>query len=520
MVIETLIFKEIGLLPELFLGVSLIYLVLHGTFLSVSKNYPLLQISNLYLSVLVLSMVCFLLVNDSLEALDSSIFNNTVVTDYLGYSSKLLLGISCIFCLLIIQQYVLDQKQNNFEYILLFLFAILGIFLLCSSNDLITAYLAIELQSLAFYVLAAFKKNSTFSADAGLKYFILGAFSSSLFLFGSSIIYGVTGTTNFEDFKDLFFGISPGHTSLVSGLNEGNVPIYFEAPFDTSLLNFALVFILASLFFKLALAPFHLWSPDVYEGSLSSSTFFFAVVPKLGIFVLMLRIFYYSFYCFIDNWRYYVVIIAILSIVIGSFVGLEQRKLKSLLAYSSISHMGYSLLAFTTGTFEGIQMLLCYLIIYMCSGLCIWSIFLLTRLKLGYVQKQNKDLTDFVLLSKSNKTLAIFLTTVLLSVAGFPPMIGFLVKIGVFLASIESSMYFIALISILCSVISTFYYIRIVKILFFEKVLVGKLYYPIKTQRAVIVTLLFYFLLFLFINPTLLYLFSQKISLVSVINIY
>jgi len=465
-------------------------------------------------------MVCFLLVNDSLEALDSSIFNNTVVTDYLGYSSKLLLGISCIFCLLIIQQYVLDQKQNNFEYILLFLFAILGIFLLCSSNDLITAYLAIELQSLAFYVLAAFKKNSTFSADAGLKYFILGAFSSSLFLFGSSIIYGVTGTTNFEDFKDLFFGISPGHTSLVSGLNEGNVPIYFEAPFDTSLLNFALVFILASLFFKLALAPFHLWSPDVYEGSLSSSTFFFAVVPKLGIFVLMLRIFYYSFYCFIDNWRYYVVIIAILSIVIGSFVGLEQRKLKSLLADSSISHMGYSLLAFTTGTFEGIQMLLCYLIIYMCSGLCIWSIFLLTRLKLGYVQKQNKDLTDFVLLSKSNKTLAIFLTTVLLSVAGFPPMIGFLVKIGVFLASIESSMYFIALISILCSVISTFYYIRIVKILFFEKVLVGKLYYPIKTQRAVIVTLLFYLLLFLFINPTLLYLFSQKISLVSVINIY
>jgi len=411
-------------------------------------------------------------------------------------------------------------EAEQFRIYLAFLFAILGIFLLCSSNDLITAYLAIELQSLAFYVLAAFKKNSTFSADAGLMYFILGAFSSSLFLFGSSIIYGVTGTTNFEDFKDLFFGISPGHTSLVSGLNEGNVPIYFEAPFDTSLLNFALVFILASLFFKLALAPFHLWSPDVYEGSLSSSTFFFAVVPKLGIFVLMLRIFYYSFYCFIDNWRYYVVIIAILSIVIGSFVGLEQRKLKSLLAYSSISHMGYSLLAFTTGTFEGIQMLLCYLIIYMCSGLCIWSIFLLTRLKLGYVQKQNKDLTDFVLLSKSNKTLAIFLTTVLLSVAGFPPMIGFLVKIGVFLASIESSMYFIALISILCSVISTFYYIRIVKILFFEKVLVGKLYYPIKTQRAVIVTLLFYLLLFLFINPTLLYLFSQKISLVSVINIY
>jgi NADH-quinone oxidoreductase subunit N len=281
MVIETLIFKEIGLLPELFLGISLIYLTLHGTFLSVSKNYPLLQISNLYLSVLVLSMVCFLLMNDGLEVLDSSIFNNTVVTDYLGYSSKLLLGVSCIFCLLIIQRYVVDQKQNNFEYILLFLFAILGIFLLCSSNDLITAYLAIELQSLAFYVLAAFKKNSTFSADAGLKYFILGAFSSSLFLFGSSIIYGVTGTTNFEDFKDLFFGLFPGGQILLGfDLNKESVPVHFEIPFDASLLNFALVFILASLFFKLALAPFHLWSPDVYEGSLSSSTFFFCSNTK------------------------------------------------------------------------------------------------------------------------------------------------------------------------------------------------------------------------------------------------
>lgn len=520
MAIETLIFKEIGLLPELFLGISLIYLVLHGTFLSVSKNYPLLQVSNLYLSVLILFMVCFLLLNDGLEVLDYSIFNNTVVNDYLSYSSKFLIGISCIFCLLMIQQYIVDQKLNHFEYILIFLFAILGIFLLCSSNDLITAYLAIELQSLAFYVLAAFKKNSTFSVDAGLKYFILGAFSSSLFLFGASIIYGITGTTNFEDFKDLFFCIFPGNFEVFPKLTGHQVNVFFDAPFDVSLLNFALVFILVSLFFKLALAPFHLWSPDVYEGSLSSSTFFFAVIPKLGIFVLLIRIFYYSFYGFIDNWRYYVVIISILTVVVGSFVGLEQRKLKSLLAYSSISHMGYALISFTTGTFEGIQMLFCYLIIYMCSGLCIWSIFLLTRLKNNNVQKHNKDLTDFVLLSKSNKILAIFLATVLLSVAGFPPMIGFLVKIGIFLASIEASMYFVALVSILCSVISTFYYIRIVKILFFEKVLVGKLYYPITTQRAAVVALLFYLLIFLFINPTLLYLFSHKISLISVVNVY
>ncbi len=529
MTIETLIFKEIGLLPELFLGISLIYLVLHGTFLSVSKKYPLIQSSNLYLSILILLMVCFLLYNDNLEVLDHSIFNNSVANDYLSYASKFMLGISCIICLMMIQQYTIDQKINHFEYILIFLFAILGILLLCSSNDLITAYLAIELQSLAFYVLAAFKKDSTFSVDAGLKYFILGAFSSSLLLFGFSIVYGVTGTTNFEDFKDLFFSVYPGNTfdyvkdsALLNVTNPMDYQdnLYFSTSFDASLLNFALVFILVSLFFKLALAPFHLWSPDVYEGSLSSSTFFFAVIPKLGIFVLLLRIFYYSFYGFIDSWRYYVVIVAILSIIIGSFVGLEQRKLKSLLAYSSISHMGYSLIAFSTGTFEGIQMLLSYLIIYMCSGLCIWSIFLLTRLKNNTEKKQNKDLTDLVLLSKSNKMLAIFLATVLLSIAGFPPMIGFLVKIGVFLASIEASMYFVALISILCSVVSTFYYIRLVKILFFEKVLVGKLYYPIAVQRSVVVVFLFYLFLFLFINPSLLYLFSQKISLISVINVY
>ena len=291
---------------------------------------------------------------------------------------------------------------------------------------------------------------------------------------------------------------------------------FFLEPFNIRLLQFSLIFIIVSLFFKLALAPFHLWSPDVYEGSPTSSTFFFAVISKLGIFVLLLRIFYYSFYGFIDNWRHYIVLIAVLSVIVGSFGGIEQRKLKTLLAYSSISHIGYTLLAFTTGTFEGFQMLFCYLIIYMLSGLCIWSIFLLTRLKNLYKAKQNKDLADLVLLKKSNQILAFIFAIVLLSIAGFPPMIGFFVKMGVFLVTIEASLYFVALISILCSVISTFYYIRIVKILYFEKVLVGRLYYPITTSKVLIVIFPFYLLLFLFVNPTALYLFSYKLSLLFI----
>jgi len=481
--IETLLFKEIIILPELFLGISLVYLVLHSTFLAVRKNYPLIQTSILYLGVLVLFLSCLLVLNDGLDVLEQSVLNDTIVNDYVSFFSKLVIGSLSLFCLLMIQPYLINQKINQFEYILLILFAVLGLFLLCSSNDLLTAYLAIELQSLAFYVLASFKRNSTYSVDAGIKYFILGAFSSSLFLFGSSLLYGVTGTINFEEFKDLYVNVSPGNNADLSNI---------------SLVQFGLVFILISLLFKLAIAPFHTWAPDVYEGSPSASTFFFAVVPKLAIFVLLLRIFYYSFFGFFESWRYFIVIVIVLSIIVGSFGGIEQRKLKSLLVYSSISHMGYALIAFSAGTFESIQMLFCYLVVYSFSGLCVWSIFVLTRLKNNHLHKQNKDLTDLVSLGKSNYMLAIFFTTVLFSVAGFPPMIGFLVKISVFLTAIESSMFFVVLISILCSVIGTFYYIRLIKILYFEKVLVGKLYYPIQAQSSILISFLFFSFLFLF----------------------
>jgi NADH:ubiquinone oxidoreductase subunit 2 (subunit N) len=458
------------------------------------------------------------------------------------------------------QPYILSQKINNFEYFLLILFALLGLFLLCSSNDFLTAYLAIELQSLSFYVLAAFKKNSTFSVDAGIKYFILGAFASSLFLFGSSILYGVTGSICFEDLRDLFFCVESevvrdpnvDLSEILSQLDESVIREVWSDPrfviegsslseqanyivefaelieleankrgigiisveeFDSNLIKFALIFILIGLFFKLTVAPFHTWAPDVYEGSPTSSTFFFSVVPKLAIFVLLIRIFYYSFYEFLDSWRHIIVLVTIFSIIVGSFGGLEQKKLKSLLVYSTISHMGYSLIAFSSGTFESIQLLISYLIVYSFSGLCVWSIFISTRLKNNYFQKQNKDLTDLILLGKSNYMLAIFFTTVLFSIAGFPPMIGFLVKMGIFLTALESAMYFVALISILCSVVGTFYYIRLIKILYFEKVLVGKLYYPINFQNSIIITSLFFLFLFLFINPTLLFLISHKFSL-------
>ena len=220
MTVEILLFKEILIFPELFLGISLVFLILYGTFLSLNKTFPIIQNSFSYLGILVLLMTFFLIINDNLVIKELSIFNNTIINDFLGLFSKTLICFLSIFCLLFIQIYLFDQKINHFEYVLLIMFSLLGLLLLCSSNDLITAYLAIELQSLAFYVLAASRKNSTFSVDSGLKYFILGAFSSSLFLFGSSLLYGLSGTVNLEDFKDLFFWIFPGVFASLLNLEE------------------------------------------------------------------------------------------------------------------------------------------------------------------------------------------------------------------------------------------------------------------------------------------------------------
>lgn len=512
-----LLFKEIQLLPEIFLGISIIYLIIHGTFISVNTKYLLIQNAVLYLSVLVIVLFCLLLINNVVEYNGFQVFNGTIAIDYLSFSSKIWIAIMSIFCFLMIQRYINIQKINYFEYSIIILFALLGILFICSANDLITAYLSIELQSLSFYIMASMKKDSAFSVDAGLKYFILGAFSSSLFLFGSSILYGISGTTNFEDLKNLFFLVHLNSNNIDGFIDYTFVKHLF---FNGSLIQVALIFILVSLLFKLGIVPFHLWSIDVYEGSPSSSTFFFAVIPKLAIFILIIRIFYLSFFEYINKWRYYIAIIAILTIIVGSFGGLEQKKLKSLLAYSSISHMGYTLIAFSTGTLEGMQMLFCYLFLYMFVSLYTWSIFLVLQLKHKYTKKQNKDLTDLNSLSKSNNILALFFSTVLLSIAGLPPMIGFLIKIGIFLASMEASIYFIAVVSILCSVISTFYYIRIIKIIYFESSIAGKLYYPISSNTSILIVCLFYFLLFLFVNPTLIYLISYKIVLLLSIQMF
>lgn len=291
--------------------------------------------------------------------------------------------------------------------------------------------------------------------------------------------------------------------------------------FDNSCIELGLLIILLGLFFKLALSPFHLWSPDIYEGSPSSTTFFFTVVSKLSIFVLLLKICYIGFYSFITDWQFYALFVAVLSILVGSIGGLKQRKFKSLLAYSSISNMGLILVSFSAGNFEGIKAVFYYFIIYILSGLSIWSIFFLLKLKKNITsEKHNKDLGDFSLLQESNVILSYASIITIFTVAGIPPMVGFLAKVSIFLTLTEASMYFIAVISIVSSVISTFYYIRILKVIFFENVLVGKLFYPTKSKDNIVRSILFFLMLFLFISPVLINFSSYKITLFLSKNFY
>lgn len=658
--------KEMSLSAELFLSCSILQLTFYaiGTSYQRKNGFVILSQQIYSIGFLIVLLAALLIFNEDLLVTNSLSSNNFIINDYLSFTTKLTIClISALFILIVKISYKDELIYNNFEYVVLVTISILGLLLLCSSNDLITAYLAIELHSVAFYLMAAFKKNSSYSIESGLKYFIIGALSSAFFLFGSAIIYGCLGSLNFDDFKifipllslssfsdfssfnsvifplvlgilvslklkqsnsinyadnkDLDFDINlyesipsetvdwfvstngngfikeilPNVITPVSEMknlfsnttyemivweynslmpdkhltfgwnsldfiyesimnqrffdsnlwitNNSIVSKIEELPFsndvftlymkstangaqliETSMLNLNLVYIgffliCVSLFIKLALAPFHLWSLDVYEGSPNSTTVFFAVVPKLALFVLLLRICYSSFYCnFTSNWQTYFLFFALLSVFVGAIGGLEQRKLKTLLAYSSISHTGYLLLSFSSNTVEGMYMMLYYLAIYMISGLCFWSVYLFIRQKQSfYFRKHNKELGDLILLRESNSMLALILALTFFSIAGIPPLVGFLAKLGIFLVVIQSSAYLISLISILFSVASTFYYLRVIKILYFENILVGKLYYPISTNKALLIAILALSLIILCVNPTFLYLFFYKASL-------
>lgn len=505
--------KNFNLFPEYFLGITALYILVVVVLISYNV-YGLIVQKALSESVgLVLLLACCLMLNDNLILKESDFvlyfilgFSKSTITDPFSFFSKFIVSFFSALYFFIIADFLKDYRLMFFEYLLILLFATLGLILLCSSNDLLTAFLAIELISLSSYILAAFKKTSSYSAEAGIKYLVTGAISSAFFLLGSSFMYAYSGSLNIND-----FGIIISNDFWLDVNESSNL---FEP-----LVEIGLSFVIFSLAIKLALAPTHVWSLDVYEGSPTMSTFFFAVVTKLSFFVFLVRISYtISLTCSI-TYKFYGILIGILSVFVGSFGGLRQRKLKTLLAYSSVSHMGYVLLAFSAGSSFGAEMLLFYLVIYLLSGLGVWFILLATRVnQKNYNEKFTKELGDLALLRDSNPAFALALALTIFSIAGIPPLIGFFAKIGIFLSVLHAQYYFVALLAILCSVISTFYYLRIIKISYFENILVGTLYYPIVNSKIFLFSIFIFFLIVFFLNPTFLYLLTHKVILCSYIR--
>ena len=418
--------------PEIFISLSIMFLLLLGVF---KKNSTSL-IYNLSIVFLIFTLA---LIFNYPQQSNVNLFNDSYKIDYFSSFMKILTICSGIFVLIISSRYLKIFKIFQIEYSILILCSILGMMVMISSNDLIVFYIGLELQSLALYVLASFNRDQIKSSEAGLKYFVLSALSSGLLLYGCSLIYGFSGSTN-------FITISENINSTQFGL------------------TFGIVFILVGLAFKISAVPFHMWAPDVYEGSPTSVTLFFAVVPKIAALTVFIRFLYVPFINMIDQWQMIIIFLSIASMIFGAVAAIGQKNLKRLVAYSSIGHMGFALAGLSSGTNEGIQSSIIYISIYLIMNLGLFScLFMMKR-----NDKYYENIDDLSGLSKNHPLISLSLLIILFSLAGIPPMAGFFAKFYVFTAVVKESMYFLAITGLLSTVISAFYYLRIIKIIYFD----------------------------------------------------
>tara|TARA_B100001027_G_scaffold203449_1_gene164887 strand:- start:9678 stop:11093 length:1416 start_codon:yes stop_codon:yes gene_type:complete len=426
--------KDLNLLfPEIFISISIMFLLLLGVYKKKS--------SNIVYNLSIVSLVITLFLNfNNFNFTEIYLFINSYKIDYLSIFMKFLIIISGIFVMLSSSKYLKINKIYQIEYPILLLSSMLGMMIMISSNDLIVFYMGLELQSLALYVLAAFNRNNQLSSESGLKYFILSALSSGLLLYGCSLIYGFSGSTNFDI-------ISLSISKVQYGLTLG------------------IVFILVGLAFKISAVPFHMWAPDVYQGSPTSVTIFFAILPKIAALCVFIRFLYVPFINMIDQWQIIIIFLSIASMVFGSVAAIGQKNLKRLMAYSSISHMGFALAGLSVGTNDGIQSAVSYISIYLLMNLAFFSCMFMMRKNNKYFE----SIDDLSGLSKNHPLLSLSLLIVLFSLAGIPPLAGFFAKFYIFLSVIENEMYYLAVIGLLSTVIAAFYYIRIIKTIYFDE---------------------------------------------------
>ena len=420
------------LIPEIFLSISVFSLLMIGVFLK--NSFEIIY----RLSIFVIFLILLIILSG--DNVSTKIFSESFVIDKFSLYSKSLILTSALFVLLISKSYIIDIKNNKFEYPIIILLSILGMFIMVSSNDLILFYLGLELQSLALYILASIDRDNIKSSEAGIKYFVLSALSSGLLLYGCSLIYGFSGSTNFEQIA-----------ILNKDFNAGTI--------------FGMVFILVGLAFKVSAVPFHMWTPDVYQGSPTSVTSFFSVVPKVAGIAIFIKFMYLPFRGLLSEWQYILVFMSIASMILGAIAAMAQTNIKRLMAYSSIGHIGYAIAGMAAGTENGFKSTLVYISIYVVMNIGAFACILLMKRGGKYVE----EIGELSGISKNHPLMSLGLLIILFSLAGIPPLAGFFAKFYIFMAVIESEMYTLAIVGLVTTVVSAFYYIRIIKVMYFDE---------------------------------------------------
>jgi len=420
------------ILPEIFLSITIMSLLMTGVF--IKKSFKLVYL----LTIASLVFVIVLVLNHPSQTI--KIFNESYIIDQLSVFMKVLTLLFCLMVLFSSRTYLKNNNIDKIEYPVIILASCLGMILMISSFDLIIFYLGLELQSLCLYILASFKRDNEKSTEAGLKYFVLSALASGLLLYGCSLLYGFTGSTNFQIISE--------------NLNETSTGAIF-----------GIVFIIVALAFKVSAVPFHMWTPDVYEGSPTSVTTFFALVPKIAAITVFIRFMYVPFINAFEQWQMIIVFISIASMILGAVAAIGQNNLKRLMAYSSIGHMGYALAGLAPGTNEGIQSTIIYLTIYLVMNLGAFGCIFMMKRENNYYE----NIDDLSGLSRNHPMFAFGFLIILFSLAGIPPLAGFFAKFYIFMSVIESEMYALAIIGLITTVVSSFYYLRIIKIIYFDK---------------------------------------------------
>lgn len=419
-------------LPEIILAIAALGLVLLGALKGDGAKKLIDTIA-----VIALVVAGFVLLEGQGRV---STFNDAFVVDGFARAMKILTLIGSVAAILLSSRFLVDEKIARFEYTILILLSTIGMMMMCSANELISLYLGVELQSLALYVVAAIHRDNVKSSEAGLKYFVLGALSSGMLLYGMSLVYGFTGSVTF-----------PTIAKAVAGAHGSGV-------------MFGLVFIVAGLAFKMSVVPFHMWTPDVYEGSPTPVAAFFATAPKMAAVAMTTRILIDAFLPIVKDWQPIIAFAAIASMILGAFAAIGQSNIKRLMAYSSIGNMGYALVGLAAGTVQGVEGVVVFMTIYLAMTLGVFAVILAMQGAAGRLE----TVADLAGASRNNPGLAFVMAALLFSLIGIPPLGGFFGKFYVFAAAIEAKLFWLSVIGIVASVVSAFYYLRIIKVMYFD----------------------------------------------------